>query len=128
MIDGINLLPAPLFLSKEHYWLLIFHNIWDVILPIHELIFFKMVSRVSWKNNPCYHPDLETGLSCPTLQEQRAAAAVFDGCGGLSIQSAEGAPGVWRGGETTWLISTWGETTVYWDILGLYYSFYIQYV
>ena len=44
-------------------------------------------------------PSLETGLSCPTLEEQRAAAAVFvfDGCGGLSIQSAEGAV-FWHGG------------------------------
>ena len=123
MIDGINLLPAPLFLSKEHYWLFIFHNIWDVILPIHELIFFNMVSRVSWKNNPCYHPDLETGLSCPTLQEQRAAAAVFDGCGGLSIQSAEGAPGVlarWRNHLV--------DKYMGWNYIGISWAYTIHYI
>ena len=43
-----NYLPHSipiLFGGFEHFFL--FHNLWDVILPIHELIFFKMVKSCS---------------------------------------------------------------------------------
>ena len=44
------------FLVKEYDWLVvsnmafIFNNIWDVILPIDELIFFKMVKTTNQMN------------------------------------------------------------------------------